>query len=164
MNMKMKGWIKFTRLEADLLKSRSDREFRYYVMARLDCIWDKRNSLYGTFDGRIREVKKSLLPGWSIGKISTTAAALIKRGLLEKTDDTRRMRVNAPEGFLQRPPKPEINVQGPEKDVQPNENELQKIEQTKGAIRKKLGKEPQSVANILARKFNLPNTHDSKEI
>lgn len=91
MGMENKGWIRIYRKEIDWFPNLTDRESVFYLAARCHAVWDKRSKLFGTFDARINEVHKEMLPHWSTGKVSEVRNLLINKGIFQKTNDFRRL-------------------------------------------------------------------------
>jgi len=87
--MKKAGYIKLHRKEEEWLRAVSDAEFRFYVISRLNTVWDKRNRWFGTFDARIKIIKEEWFPDWCTGKICTTRKKLFELGFYTKVKDHR---------------------------------------------------------------------------
>lgn len=100
--MNENGWAKLHRKELRWFDVMSDRQFRFYNSVRLIAIWDKKNSLFGTFDARIKELKKDVLRDWATGKICEVRKELMDMGALQKTSDHRRLRITNAEILMGR--------------------------------------------------------------
>ena len=144
--MKMNGYLKLFRSDLVALGAVSDREFRYYIMSRGACVWDKRNQLAGTFDARTEQVKQHILPMWSTGKINMTKNALLQRGLYQKTGDARRLRIVDMRNIEHTRGAAENAPQAAEGKVQGRELTFQEREERMRRIRDKLFKKPSALA------------------
>lgn len=96
--MTKRGWIKVFRREQEWLKELSNAEVVYLLAARIATEWNSKIDYFGTFDARIKEMKKLL--GWSDGTISRVGNLLLGKGVLQKTEDCRRLRITNAELFF----------------------------------------------------------------
>lgn len=125
--MEKKGWIKLYRKEMNWADDLTDQELRYYLSARLIIVWDLRNHLFGTFDARTKLMKQEVLPNWSTGKINMVKNSLMRKGLLQKTKDSRRLRVTNAEIWMKKGNKFENLIQSTENNLHSNEHHVQLV-------------------------------------
>lgn len=124
--MTKRGWIKLFRRELEWLKQLSNAEIVYLLAARISCEWDHKNDLFGTFDARIKEMQKLL--GWADGTISRVTNLLLDKGLLQITEDHRRLRITNADLFFSKGTKgkeAEKIILDTEQNLQSNELNIQ---------------------------------------
>ena len=125
--MKNKGWIKLHRKELEWFSELNDREFRYFMISKMNIVWDKRSQYFGTFDARTKIVKREMFPDWSAGKINTTKNSLLKKGYYEKGEDYR-LKIKNAELFLKNDKLIETMIQVSEKNLHITETKIYKPE------------------------------------
>ncbi len=129
------GWIRFYRKEHEWMQGFSNAEVRYYFASRQRADWDTRHETFGTFDCRTKVVKQEMLPDWSVGSINAAKRSLLKRGVYQKTDDPRLLKITNASLFLPTRGKryekiiqdSEINLLTTEYDIQWSENRSREL-------------------------------------
>jgi hypothetical protein len=130
-----KGWIKLHRREHRWFEAFTDQEVRYYLIARMFAVWDKRSRYFGTFDARTRIVRGEMLPGWSTGKINMVKNSLLKKAAFQKTSDARRLKVTNANIFLWKGRVAENLIQESTDDLHVVERDFQSVESQNNDIR-----------------------------
>lgn len=121
MSMKMKGSFHFLRKYFQQDKDLTDQEYRLLMIYRGSCDWDPKHINFGTSDISLREIKKDLLPGWSLGKLSEVRKKMVENGGLRQTSRTR-FGIKNPEIFYKKRVRDiELVVQSAERNVHSTE-------------------------------------------
>jgi hypothetical protein len=119
------GFIKIFRREVEWMKQLSNAEIVYLVAARAATEWNSRSDLFGTFDARIKEMQKHL--EWADGTISRVTNLLKGKGILQVTEDSRRLRITNAHLFFSKGPKgkeAEKIIRDAEQNLQTNELDI----------------------------------------